>query len=30
MDNATPVTNEYKERDNEFTGKISKVTVELK
>ncbi len=30
MDNATPVTKEYKARDNEFTGKISKVTVELK
>jgi hypothetical protein len=30
MDNATPVTGEYKERDNKFTGKIAKVTVELK
>ena len=30
MDNATPVTKEYKEGDNEFTGKIGKVTVELK
>ena len=30
MDNATPVTKEYKARDNEFTGKIAKVTVELK
>ena len=30
MDNATPVTNEYKARDNEFTGRIGKVTVELK
>jgi len=29
VDNATPVTKEYKERDNKFTGKISKVTVEL-
>ena len=29
MDNATPVTKEYKERDNEFTGMIAKVTVEL-
>jgi hypothetical protein len=30
MDNATPVTKEYKEGDNEFSGKIRKVTVELK
>jgi hypothetical protein len=30
MDNATPVTKEYKKNDNKFTGKISKVTVELK
>jgi hypothetical protein len=30
MDNATPVTKEYKARDNKFTGKIGKVTVELK
>ncbi len=30
MDNATPVTKDYKKNDNEFTGKISKVTVELK
>jgi arylsulfatase len=30
MDNATPVTNEYKKRDNKFNGKIAKVTVELK
>lgn len=29
-DNETPVTEEYKERDNRFTGKIHKVTVELK
>ncbi len=29
MDDATPVTEAYKERDNEFTGKIIKVTVEL-
>jgi arylsulfatase len=29
-DNATSVTKEYKEGDNEFTGKIRKVTVELK
>lgn len=30
MDNATPVTGEYKERDNKFTGRIGKITVELK
>ena len=30
MDNETPVTEEYKEGDNKFTGKIRKVTVELK
>jgi hypothetical protein len=30
MDNATPVTKEYKARDNGFTGKIEKVTIELK
>ena len=30
MDNETTVTEEYKERNNKFTGKISKVTVELK
>jgi arylsulfatase A-like enzyme len=30
LDNATPVTQEYKKRDNQFTGKIAKVTVELK
>ena len=29
-DNETPVTEEYKEGDNKFTGKIDKVTVELK
>jgi arylsulfatase A-like enzyme len=29
-DEATPVTEEYKERENKFTGKIAKVTVELK
>ncbi len=29
-DNATPVTNEYGQRGNEFNGKIGKVTVELK
>jgi len=30
MDDATPVTTDYKERDNAFTGKILKVTVEVK
>ena len=30
VDDATPVTEEYEERHNEFTGKIEKVTVELK
>ena len=29
-DDATPVTADYKERDNAFTGKIHKVTVEVK
>jgi arylsulfatase len=29
-DAGTPVTNEYKERDNQFTGKIHKVTVAVK
>ena len=30
VDEATPVTEDYKERNNEFNGKIEKVTVELK
>ena len=30
MDNETPVTEEYPERNNRFTGKILKVTVEAK
>jgi arylsulfatase len=30
IDDATPVSDEYKERDNAFTGKIDKVVVELK
>ena len=30
VDDATPVTSDYKERDNAFTGKILKVTVEVK
>jgi arylsulfatase len=30
MDDATPVTTDYKEHDNTFTGKILKVTVDVK
>jgi arylsulfatase len=30
MDDATPVTTDYKERDNSFSGKILKVTVDVK
>lgn len=30
QDGETPVTDDYKERDNKFTGKIEKVTVKLK
>ncbi|MCE9589686.1 MAG: arylsulfatase [Planctomycetes bacterium] len=30
LDDATPVTTDYKERDNAFTGKIIKVTVDVK
>jgi arylsulfatase len=30
VDDATPVTEDYKEGDNKFTGKIKKVVVELK
>jgi arylsulfatase len=30
QDDATPVTTDYKERDNGFTGKILKVTVDVK
>ena len=30
LDDATPVTADYKQRDNAFTGKIIKVTVEVK
>jgi hypothetical protein len=30
LDGETPVANDYKERDNKFTGKIGKVTVDLK
>lgn len=29
LDDATPVTTDYKERDNSFTGKILKVTVDV-
>jgi arylsulfatase len=30
MDEGTPVTEDYKEGDNKFTGTINKVTIELK
>jgi arylsulfatase len=30
MDDATPVTSDYKERDNSFTGKISKLVIDVK
>ena len=30
LDDATPVTTDYKERDNSFTGKIDKVTIDVK
>ena len=30
VDDATPVTADYKERENAFTGKILKVTVDVK
>ena len=30
MDEGTPVTEDYKERDNKFTGKIHSVTIDLK
>lgn len=30
VDEGTPVTEDYKKRDNKFTGKIRKVTIELK
>ena len=30
VDEATNVTDAYKERDNRFTGKIHKVTIEVK
>jgi hypothetical protein len=28
VDSETPVSEDYKERDNKFTGKIKKITVE--
>jgi hypothetical protein len=30
VDEATPVTDAYQEGDNRFTGKVHKVTVEVK
>ena len=30
LDGETPVTNDYQEGDNKFTGKIRKVTIDLK
>jgi arylsulfatase len=30
VDEGTPVTEDYKERDNKFTGKVHRVTVEVK
>jgi arylsulfatase len=30
LDDATPVTSDYKERENDFTGKIIKVIVDVK
>jgi hypothetical protein len=30
VDDATPVTADYKERDNAFTGRLVKVTVDVK
>ncbi len=30
VDEGTPVTEDYKERDNKFTGKIHSVTIDLK
>jgi arylsulfatase len=30
MDNETPVSNDYKERDNKFSGTIKKITVDVK
>jgi arylsulfatase len=30
MDNETPVSNDYRDRDNKFTGAIKKITVDVK
>jgi arylsulfatase len=30
VDNETPVSNDYTERDNKFTGTIKKITVDVK
>ena len=30
MDEGTPVSEDYKQRDNKFTGTIQKVTIDLK
>jgi arylsulfatase len=30
MDNETPVTEDYREGDNRFTGRIQKVTIETR
>ena len=30
VDDATPVSTDYRERDNGFTGKILKVTIDVK
>ena len=30
MDEGTPVSEDYKQRDNRFTGTIQKVTIDLK
>ncbi len=30
VDNEIPVSNDYKERDNKFTGTIKKITVDVK
>jgi len=30
MDDGTPVTEDYKEHDNKFTGRINSVTIDLK
>jgi hypothetical protein len=30
MDGGTPVSDDYKDRDNTFTGKINSITIDLK